>query len=152
VAAFVLFHPFVFLRSYYEQETRAGRTNSPYLHTVDQIISKRGPDEIVLLDRPPDESSVASGGGWVSSIFRLSLAVNGVPYRFIDLSGDELLDPKTRCREQLVILALRRPELNRQIVERFGLRRVELPPSGQPAAGAYPFYRLERLPQAPQDC
>src|SRR5207249_2965190 len=105
VVVFVTLHPLLYLRDYYQQESRSGRTNGPILQTLDQIRALRS-DEPVILDQPPQQGSLGPGGGWVSSVFRLALGLERVPYRLVNLdSADGLPEPRARCRDQLVVLA-----------------------------------------------
>jgi hypothetical protein len=156
--AWLVVRPLPDLGAYYQAAERrlsaVGRTNAPIFGAVEHIRAQRGGVDRAIVDRPPHETEVRwDGGGRVSMVFRMALALEGVPFREFDLRKDDLLDPKNRCRDQLVVIALREPDTRRSIVARLGLREVD--PQGsrlQAGARAYPIYHLPRLPTSSSTC
>ena len=152
-SGFLLLHPLLYLRAYYENELRIGRTNAAFFETLQKMHAHRRADETVVVVRPRREFHMGPGNGLASSAFHLSLAVDSVPYRILDQGSAELLDPKHRCREQLVITASRDASIKQEIVTRLGLRGLDGGPAQRDSGSSdYGLYRLHPLPGAPADC
>jgi hypothetical protein len=154
VIGFLLLHPLLYLNAYYEGTWRRGTTNSHVFVTIEQIRANRQPGEAVIVDRRLRETAFREPNGWrLGTIFQVLLALTNVPYRLVDLGSDELLKPKNRCRDELVIFASREPGLNESIVSRLSLRDVEQQPGvGLGREARHRLYRLERLSGAPPNC
>lgn len=154
--AFLVLHPLIYLRAYYEHAPRVGRTNARFFQTVDQIKAYHVPGVPVLVDAPLQKRVLGPGAGRLASAFRLALSLQGVPHRVVDLRAfAEGRLPKVtgRCHNQLVIMASRKPLVNKDLVARLGLRS----PDGKAArvqsqASVYGLYTLPRQPGGSDRC
>ena len=152
-AAILVLHPLLYLRAYYEHELGIGRTNWAFFRAVEQVKGVRRPDETITIVRPRREFHMGEGGGLASQAFELALALGKLPYSVADHNSPELLDPSTRCRDRLVIVASRDAGMKREVAARLALRSLDHEPAGgQSPVGEYGLYRLERVPNAPMPC
>src|SRR5207248_6407595 len=120
-ALFVLLHPLLYLRSYYQDRRR---TNEPFYRTLDQVRLIRADEPVIVDDREPQRGDPAPGYGWEAHTLGLLLSIADAPHRLVDLSTDAPIDPSQRCRDLLVLLPTREAAANQAIVASLGLQSV----------------------------
>jgi hypothetical protein len=145
IVAFVVAHPVLYLRTYYEQAARLGRTNEHYLEVIELIKTHRRSDEVVIIDQLLESRNLGAGSAWSGSVFRTALAVEHVPYQVSDVRSGESIGSATRCRGAL-LLASRQPEIGEDVAARLELRGLDDRPGGATRMGRYALYRLDRQP------
>src|SRR5439155_24186679 len=118
-------HPLLSLQAYYQQETKSGRTNARYLQAVETIKASRQSEDTVLIDRAFQDVVIGKGVGRVVRFFRLAFELTNLSTRVTNLNSAELLEPSQRCRDQFVILAARRTDLNDDIIANLDLRDLD---------------------------
>ena len=153
LVAFILLHPLLYLRSYYDQEAGLGRTNARFFQMIELLKRSRRAEDDIVVDRLLQGMMFGSGDGRVTDAVRVAMMANDLPYRFDNVSFSDLLDPNNRCRTQFIIMPIRRLVANRDIVAQLNLRAVEERPAKLPPdTNTYGAYRLDRLPDAPPTC
>ena len=150
LAAFLVLHPLLALSSYYAAELKIGRTNAPVFQIVEAIKATRRPDEVVVIDRVLRDRILGLAEGRITSVLRMALAVNDIPFTIKALADPDPSDPLSRCRDQLVILAGRRADATERLIADLGLRDV----GGGPARvrGSNDPFTLYRIPGTGAGC
>lgn len=148
-AGWLVLHPLLYLRAYYDRELSTGRTSAPFFRTLEQLHAMRDADQPVVVLRPRREFHMGHGNGLASEAFRLALSLEGISHRVLDQGSPDLLRPDGRCRDQLLVLTSRDANIKREVVARLDLRGAERRSVARPDADEYGLYRLDRLPGAP---
>jgi len=155
--AFLLIHPLPYLLDYYQEVPATGWTNGPTLATLDVIETYPNPNIAVIVDRSLNMHLAGWGNGTQRAGLELGLTLSQARYRVADVRGEDntkrLLDPKSRCRDQLVILAPGDAVQNSEVVSRLGLQEPHGVSLMTERWGAtYPLYVLPRAAGAPAAC
>jgi 4-amino-4-deoxy-L-arabinose transferase-like glycosyltransferase len=156
LAAFLVLQPLLPLREYYERQAPiSARVHRPIFETVARLEASRRPGERILVDETLHLARLDTGDGRFEWAVLLQLGLHGVPARLANVDSGELLDPRTRCADQLVLLAVRPAEVHEPLVERLGLVdlgdemvRHRMNVGGVRIADGHAIYRLPRRPDA----
>ena len=151
--AYLLLHPLLYLRTYYDQVIGNSRDNTQFFHTLAQLKAHRQSEETIILSQDFADTWRPGVGGRLAFAFRLALAVENLPYRILDPTSSELLDRNSRCRDRFVILAFHRHEVDESVLTGLDLRRLDHSRVDLRAEQAsHGPFRLDRLPGAPPTC